>query len=1021
MSEERIDDVAQAMLHGAFAGSLAGVFTAAADFGSTWLWLSWWTDRTSLGWRMVSLHMPICACVGTIVGLLIFWGRRRATPTVFLVAALSPWLIYLAYRLFQGGRMSELSWVPLRIAIASVALTVGVALLTRGLIQVARRRSTEDAHPRKTAAVPLLLLFFIVAKANQHLYPGHYGYLHALLSALSLAFAATAVVVLSAGRVSHFVRTRRKTVFVCCALSLAALIFNVATLRNNENVRVALLSPRAAIGRPTLLALSRWTTKKRQREALADTIAAAKRAREKREQANPGEESLRAPGSHILLITIDALRADHVGAYGYTRPVSPFIDSLADQSILFERAYAAAPHSSYSISSLLTSEYLHETVELGIELPEITLPIALEAAGYKTAGYYTDGIFHTEGTRLDTYARSAFGLKRHDHASRSADELTELILQDVNQLIDEGEPPSFIWAHYFDVHEPYENQTFGNSDLDRYDSEILKTDRAIKKLITTMDERLIRDVIVAITSDHGEEFKDHGGVYHGSTLYEEQVRVPLVLRVPDGKSTRVRTPISLVDLAPTLLRLVEQDVPTSMRGQDLLSFVGRPSSDNPPVFAAVSHEKMVVRWPYKLIADLRFGLFELYDLQADPHERQNLAGEQKPLLKELKGEIYAWLDNLNEQASEYELALQRARLRDRRAVKELASMIVDDAVPMNARLEACQLLGHLADPNATQSLNQALRSPNERLASEAAIALGRMYNSGGQKRLLEIIVDSDRDLAARAAVSLARLKDVRAVPALIDATKTATDKYEREEITRWLGRLRDRRAYPTLLKLLKDFDTRYLAVIALGHLGDPRAYNVLENLSKREKNATVRDSIARAMGLLGDRQGIATVLQMALSEPHLTNPGEALVRLNAIEERTIGGIDFTKPTAISTPNLGKCEQTNPLHHWDYLHRTRCRMASDSITLRVPTNKDASPMTVLFSARRIDSSERASVEVKIGDSAAIRLPVDGRWEEHRWVLKTPPTTSAKITLAVQPKEARVELDHLLLLPSGSDQN
>src|SRR5690606_7471572 len=114
-------------------------------------------------------------------------------------------------------------------------------------------------------------------------------------------------------------------------------------------------------------------------------------------------------------------------------------------------------------------------------------------------------------------------------------------------------------------HEPYRETRFGTTDMDRYDSEIRKVDDHLGRLVREARARLQRDVIVVISADHGEEFRDHGGLYHGSTLYEEQVRVPLIVSAPDLAPRRVRAPVELVDVAPTLLGMLDRPVPASMR------------------------------------------------------------------------------------------------------------------------------------------------------------------------------------------------------------------------------------------------------------------------------------------------------------------------------------------------------------------------------------------------------------------------------------------------------------------------
>src|SRR5207245_5056344 len=136
----------------------------------------------------------------------------------------------------------------------------------------------------------------------------------------------------------------------------------------------------------------------------------------------------------------------------------------------------------------------------------------------------------------------------------------------------------------------------------------------VGRLLDYVHGAVERPTIVVVTADHGEEFHEHGGAYHGSSLYDEQVRVPLFFVVRGLAARRVGPPVDLVDLAPTILGLLRVEAPGRMRGHDLRPLLaGVAPTWRAPVFATVMQKKMIVVWPYKLVADLRYGLFELYD------------------------------------------------------------------------------------------------------------------------------------------------------------------------------------------------------------------------------------------------------------------------------------------------------------------------------------------------------------------------------------------------------------------------
>jgi HEAT repeat protein len=533
------------------------------------------------------------------------------------------------------------------------------------------------------------------------------------------------------------------------------------------------------------------------------------------------------------------------------------------------------------------------------------------------------------------------------------------------------------------------------------------------------------------SADHGEEFHEHGGVYHGSSLYDEQVRVPLIVNVPGVAARRVATPVESVDIAPTVLGLVGLPVPHTMRGDDLRDLLLLGRDELGPVYSAVTHKKMVLRWPHKLIADLRFGLFELYDLERDPGERDNLADKQPALLASLRGEIYAWLDALAPQADAQndpaQVALDWGRLRDRRAVEPLAQLVANAGAREAQRVEAAKLLGILADERSSTALVRAMsaeRSP--RVAAEAAIALGRMYDGRAREALRRLVSAEDPDIRARAAVSLGRLRDPLAVPALSEALWIAQSDYEREEAVRWLGRIRDRRALAPLIQLLSQQRLRYLVVVALGMLDDERAYEPLADVLTWDDHANVRDGAVRGLALLGDPRAIDAVAALAVRDPTIKQAAESLVRLDAIELGKIGGVDVVRGQ-VSASDFGGCHEGSLLHDWDFEHRTHCTTRKDSVTLaiRAPAAVAATPTghVLVLTLRRSDDAAAAEVKVQLGATSLSPIRVDHAWREHRWSLPEGSVLRGQrgplaLRLSTSVPGARFAVDHALLLPVAS---
>jgi arylsulfatase A-like enzyme/HEAT repeat protein len=1034
---------------GTWIGALAGLATALADFGAHWLFMESAGDRGWLLVRLLSTQPAAGAALGAAAGGVYAWTarpiawltarttsdtatrarRERWARAALFSSLLTPLLWLVARLLFSGGKMSRLPHQPALIVSSAVLLTCGTALALFAAEHIVAWARTAAARSRRRASIALLVCAFALGKLDQLVLPNLYDYLHAVLSVVALAVYGLFAALMA---VRAWDARRIKPPWLWSGFALGAVLcfgarWSLSTLDHNQNVRVALGAANLPHSRTLLLGITPWLPRvDRASAGLAKQRASAARRRRQQQQLQSDLPVL--DDAHVLLITIDALRADHLGLHGYARHVTPELDALGARGVLFEHAYAQAPHSSYSLCSLMTSEYLHETLELGQSPPTATLPRVLTAAGYHTAAFYTQGIFHTAGEQLASYEQDAFGFALHEHQDRPAEQMTDRVLAEIDRTVTRGEPSALFWVHYFDVHEPYEATTLGTTDMDRYDSELLATDRAIGRLVRTAQQRLTKPLVVVITADHGEEFHEHGGVYHGSSLYEEQVHVPLIMIVPGVAPARAAVPVESIDISPTLFALLGIERPASVRGSDLRPvFVGR-SIERGPVFSAVIHKKMVVSWPYKLIADLRFGTFELYDLAHDPGERDNRADRDGERLRSMRGEVYAWLDALTPLArasSKESLALEWGRLGDRRAVEPLRALLVNEAAAAATRTEAARLLGKLADPTASESLFAATHSPNGWVSAEAAIALGRMFDPRAASQLRRLVSSEDPGLRSRAAVSLGRLRDPAAVPSLIDALWVAPNPYEREEAVRWLGRLRDVRALDPLLNLLSEPHTRHLVVIAIGELGDVRAFAPLTDVLAWDRNTNVRDGAVRGLGMLEDPRALAVILPLVSDDPALRNTGESLVRLHALDSQSIGGLDL-EPSTAAVSGFARCHRGPLRHDWDYLHRTYCTTERDHATLQlnVPRSvaRASQGLLVLLSVKRADSSASAPLDLVIGGQTLAAVQVDGAWSEVRWNL--PPNAlrpgQVRAQLRLKAAGARLHVDHLLLVPRTSSE-
>lgn len=286
----------------------------------------------------------------------------------------------------------------------------------------------------------------------------------------------------------------------------------------------------------------------------------------------------------VILVTIDTLRADRLGAYGYGRaPTSPAIDAFAAGAVLFENAFSQAPWTVPSLGSLFTGRF---PVEAGVytnrggispDLP--TLPEIFRNHGFETASFNTHALLVGPAGGF----RRGFGQvvpdairpeKRSQHKIPWTD--TEPHFMRWLELHAGGER-FFVWIHDMDPHAPptLGNRYLGQPGWHGYDAEVRWVDEAFGRILAKLDALGIRDqVLLIFTADHGEAFGEHGLRGHQDVMYDEVLRVPLIVSYPGvEKGERITAPVSLVDLFPTIAELAGLPLPAETRGESLVPLI----------------------------------------------------------------------------------------------------------------------------------------------------------------------------------------------------------------------------------------------------------------------------------------------------------------------------------------------------------------------------------------------------------------------------------------------------------------
>ncbi len=398
-----------------------------------------------------------------------------------------------------------------------------------------------------------------------------------------------------------------------------------------------------------------------------------------------------APPLNVLLITLDTTRTDHLSAYGYARDTSPRLAELAAEGVRFDAAYAPTATTAPSHASLFTAAMppLHGVLKNGIplsaELP--TLAEEFAAAGYDTAAVVSSFVLTSRFglSRGFSHFDDAFEARESSGGGNSFVWEGERVFEVFDRRGDyttrraarwlaenrDPERPFFLFVHYFDPHDPYaapghfanrfapDDDSELTREIARYDSEIAFVDRQVGALLDSLERTGLRDdTLVVVTADHGEGLLDHGHMAHGAQLYEESVRVPLLVRWPHGVTPGViDTPVSIVDVGPAILELAgvgshladdgaAAHLAASMRGTAEpraapIFFYRRPyagdASDGP------RGEKFGMRdgrWKY--IDGPAEGRRELYDLVADPGERTDALATRQDVATRLAAQLELW-------------------------------------------------------------------------------------------------------------------------------------------------------------------------------------------------------------------------------------------------------------------------------------------------------------------------------------------------------------------------------------------
>ena len=358
----------------------------------------------------------------------------------------------------------------------------------------------------------------------------------------------------------------------------------------------------------------------------------------------------------IVLISIDALRYDRLPAYGYAAGRTPAIDALAEDGVLFERAYSHVPQTLPAHAALLTGRLPFQNGvrdNLGFVLPPSE---RLVAEMLRDRGFSTAAVVSSYALRQSTGIAQGFAFFDDPSTTEEGsteDPLSSAIARDGMETValaerwlgSAGTERAFLFLHLQEPHWP-DDPPAAYSDLAPYDAEVAYVDAAVGRFVQYLKSHQLYDqATIILVADHGEGLGSHGEQEHGLFLYEEAIRVPLIVKPPagEGAGRRVRTPVQHVDLVPTILDLAKAPVPDNLAGRSLEPLLdGERDFPDRPIYAESLYARYHLGWSgLAAVTDGRYRYIrapeeELYDLDADPGETLNLARARGPEVARLR-------------------------------------------------------------------------------------------------------------------------------------------------------------------------------------------------------------------------------------------------------------------------------------------------------------------------------------------------------------------------------------------------
>ncbi len=838
-----------------------------------------WSTRTLAyaGCIAIPAGVVIGCCVAIVNAIASRLGRggtkpaRAALPWAIVGGAL---LIWWNQDLFDGPWIKMQSWVGLAKAVFMGLMPVCAGIAAWLLIRIANGSTALRLGGAMVLAAAALVVDYLNGTALLA-----YARIHEQMSLAVVGL----LIAASDGLVGRIVG-RYPRVGLIVALALVAVCLGLGTYLRGQNT---IYRVRGAIRSGPYPAVSRVMS--RVEEPIFDRLRRIKEfdagssidlTKWKAPDVTGEVATMRRDGGakNVLWIAIDAIRADHLGAMGYNRPITPRLDAFIAKSVLFERAYTPAPASMFAYSSILSGMLARASVgysaenNAGYPVPDdFSLASQLKSHGFVTAGFMA---FH-QATLKSTpgFGTFAAGFDFWNQG-RSPDEIAGDKVTDIGiSLIDnlrKTKAPYFAFIHYMDPHAPYrihDQFDYGRRPQDGYDSEIAFADREVGRLLDHVEATGgLSDTIIVLFGDHGESFGEHNAREHGGSLHDHEARIPLIVACPGIQPRRVKEAVSLGDLMPTMLQLLGLKDKYERLGRDLTPLMlGRTDGWFDYAYAERpcritrwpgSFERMVVRNDLKMIWDPVGGTYRVYDLARDPAETADVfdAGNAK------HQELRALLAEMDKRIDGYWKTSTASRPAPQASVTDSLQSQLD---ALAAATDDSKRVAVLAQ------MSSLLHGDDGCFRGERTFAIGEAKMKEFEQRLVELAqrVDITGPVARPLVTLLALFKD------------------------------------PELAPLFKRFgtssagDVRLISGLGLADLGDDGLRNILD-FEQDNADFRLRLRIRAALAKLGDEDARAWL------RPHLSADTSPILAV------TLRGLAGTKDPEICERYLARMQ-----HHW----------------------------------------------------------------------------------------------------------